>query len=124
MLGKLNLESKNYPEATRYFEQFIAKYKSEPLLLAASLAGIAVCYENQGQFAEAAAKYLEAVQAYPDGPAENDYLGSSVRAFLTAGDIEKARAELKILREKFKGTALTAQAERLFAEKGSTASGS
>ncbi len=29
LLGKVNFESKNYPEAIRYFEQFISKYGSD-----------------------------------------------------------------------------------------------
>ncbi len=124
MLGQLNLESRNYPEATRYFEQFASKYRDDKLMYAAALAGLGVCAENQGQYADAAAKYQQAAEAYPGGPSEGDYLASSMRSFLEAGDVEKARTQLAALKDKFKNTEIANRAERLFAEKGTTASGS
>ena len=124
MLGKINLETKNYSEATRYFEQFNSKYQSDKLLAAASLAGIAACDENQGQFAAAAAKYTEAVGFYADGPSQGDYLMSAMRCYLLGGDMEKAKSSLSVIKDKYKGTELALRAERFFAEKGSYTSGS
>ena len=124
MLGRLNLDSRNYPEATRFFEQYTSKYRDDKLMYAAALAGLGACAENQGQFPEAAAKYDRAAQAYPGGPSEGDFLTSSMRSYLMAGDTEKARAQLNLIQEKFKATELAQRAERLFAEKGTVASGS
>lgn len=123
-LARLNVDSKNYPEATRYYEQFISKFGDDKLMHAAALAGIAICQENQGQFAEAAATYAEASQAYPDGPSEGEYLLSGLRCSLLVGDVERARTGLAAIKDKFKGSDLASRAERLFAEKGSTTSGS
>ena len=47
-----------------------------------------------------------------------------MRSYLMAGDTEKARAQLNLIQEKFKATELAQRAERLFAEKGTVASGS
>ncbi|PWB76388.1 hypothetical protein C3F09_00005 [candidate division GN15 bacterium] len=124
MLGQLNLQSRNYPEATRYFEQYVSKYRDDKLTYAAALAGLGVCAENQGQYADAAAKYQQAADAYPGGPSEGDFLASAVRSFLEAGDVDKARAQLNVLKGKYRNSELTSSAERLFAEKGTTASGS
>lgn len=124
MLGRLNLDSRNYPEATRFFDQFTSKYRDDKLMYAAALAGLGACAENQGQFAEAAVKYDQAAQAYPGGPSEGDFLASAMRSYLMAGDTEKARAQLNIIKEKFKASELAQRAERLFAEKGTVASGS
>lgn len=124
MLGRLNLDSRNYPEATRFFEQYTSSYRDDKLMYAAALAGLGACAENQGQFADAAAKYQQAAEAYPEGPSEGDYLSSSMRAYLFAGDIEKARGQLAAIQAKFKTTELAQRAERLFAEKGTAAGGS
>jgi len=124
MLGRLNLESRNYPEAIRFFEQYASKYRGDKLMYAAALAGLGACAENQGQFGDAAAKYSQAAEAYPGGPSEGDYLTSSMRGYLLAGDMEKARTRLTTIREKFKTTELAQRAERLFAEKGTAAGGS
>jgi len=124
MLGRLNLDSRNYPEATRFFEQYSSKYREDKLMYAAAQAGLGACAENQGQFADAAAKYEQAAEAYPGGPSEGDYLASSMRAYLLAGDTEKARSRLLTIREKFKTAELAQRAERLFAEKGTATSGS
>jgi len=124
MLGRLNLDSRNYPEATRFFDQYTSKYREDKLMYAAALAGLGACAENQGQFAEAAAKYEQAAQAYPGGPSEGDFLTSAMRSFLLAGDTERARTQLKTIQEKFKASELAQRAERIFAEKGTAASGS
>jgi len=124
MLGQLNLDARNYSEATRFFDQYTSNYRDDKLMYAAALAGLAACAENQGQFADAAAKYEQAAEAYPNGPSEGDYLSSSMRAYLLAGDTEKARARLLTIRERFKASEIAQRAERLFAEKGTAASGS
>lgn len=124
MLGRLNLEARNYPEAVRFFEQFTAKYRDDKLMYSASLAGLGACSENQGQFAEAAAKYAQAAEVYPGGPSEGDYLVSAMRSDLLAGNTEKAKTALNTIRVKYKSTELAQRAERLFAEKGTVASGS
>jgi outer membrane protein assembly factor BamD (BamD/ComL family) len=124
LLGRINLETKNYPEAIRYFDDFVTKFKTDKFMCASALAGIAACYENQGKFSEAASKYTEAVQADPDGPAEEDYLVSSVRTYVMAGDTEKAKTSLNTIKDKYKGTEQYLQAQRFFSEKVGAASGS
>ncbi len=124
MLGRLNLEARNYPEAIRFFERYTSNYRDDKLMYAAAFAGLGACAENQGQFADAAAKYEQAAQTYPGGPSEGDYLTSSMRSYLLAGDTEKARSKLTTIKDKFKTADVAQRAERLFAEKGTTASGS
>ena len=124
LLGQLNLESRNYPEAIRFFEQFTSKYRDDKLMYAAALGGLGACAENQGQFADAATKYAQAAESYPGGPSEGDFLVSAMRSDLMAGNAKKAKATLTTIRAKFKQTELAQRAERLFAEKGTAASGS
>ncbi len=123
LLGKVNYESKNYPEAIRYFEQFISKYGSDNFQKSSALGGIAASLENQGQFAEAAAKYAEASAAWVGGPSEGEYLFGAMRCYLQVGEKEKAMTALTDLKARFPGTSLETRARRYYAEKDPTASG-
>ncbi len=124
MLGRINFEQKNFPEAVRYWDQYSQKYKDHKLNYASALAGIGAADENQGQFGPAAAKFTEALAAWPDGPSSGDYQMSAMRCYLEAGDTEKARTCLTDIKSKFKGTELEIKASRLFAEKSGGQTGS
>jgi len=117
LCGKINLEIRNYPEAVRYFEMYLSKYKNNALNRAAVLAGLGTCNEYDGKYQEAADKFNEAYHEYPDGPLAGDYLASSVRNYLAIKDFENARANLDIIEKDFKNTELASRTIRLFAEK-------
>jgi TolA-binding protein len=118
LLGKLNFESRNYPEAIRYFNLYLSRFKDNNMNRAASLAGIAASNENQGQYAVAAQKYAEAFDEYPDGPLSGDYQYSTMRCFLEAGDLVKAKEHFDRIKELYPGTNLVNRATRMYAEKG------
>jgi TolA-binding protein len=117
LLGNINLESRNYQEASRYFEMYLEQYTENKFHRAASLGGLATSLENQGQFAEAAAKFLEGVAADSTGPLVGDFRLSAMRNYLAVGEIEEARAQLTIIQTEFKDTELANRAARLFSEK-------
>ncbi|MFQ5453289.1 MAG: tetratricopeptide repeat protein [Candidatus Zixiibacteriota bacterium] len=120
LLGKVNLESKNYSEAIRYFEIYLDKYREDKMNRSAVYAGIASCYENQGKYLEAAQEFKAAYDEYPDGPLIGDYLISTMRNYLLVGEVEKARALLEKIKDLFSGTDLEARSIRLFFEKSRT----
>jgi len=117
MLGNINYEIRNYPEAVRYYEQYLSKYLDNKLYRSAALAGIASCLESQSKFREAAEKFVAAYDEYPDGPLVGDYQMSAMRNFLEVGEIDRAKTHLEIIKEKFGGTNLSKRAIRLFSEK-------
>ncbi|MCK4301828.1 MAG: tetratricopeptide repeat protein [candidate division Zixibacteria bacterium] len=117
LLGKVNLKIRNYPEAIRYFEMYLSRYRDDKLIRASALAGIAACHEDQADFAEAADKYAEAFEEYPDGPMSGDCQLSALRNYLEAGDTEDARFFYESLNKDFKGTGLANTATLLFMEK-------
>jgi TolA-binding protein len=117
LLGNINYQTKNYPEATRYYQMYLDKYKDSKLDRASALAGLASCQENQGNYADAAKQFDAAYNEYPDGPLAGDYNYSAMRDYLAAGDVEKARAKLDYIKKNFAGTQLEMRAERLFEEK-------
>ncbi len=116
-LGNINYETRNYPEAIRYWDIYISRFQDNPLYRSAALAGLASVYENQAQFSEAASHFGDAVAAFEDGPLEGDYLVSAMRNLLMAGEVEQARTQLGIIKEKYDKTELYKRAARLFSEK-------
>jgi TolA-binding protein len=117
LLGKLNLRLRNFEEATRFFEMYLSKYRDNHLTRAAALAGIASSYDDQGNFAEAAAKYQQAYDEFPDGPLSGDYLNSAMRNYLEIGEIDRARANLDTIKVRYEGSELVRRATRKFVEK-------
>jgi TolA-binding protein len=118
LLGKLNYEVRNYPEAMRFFEMYLSKYRSSKLDRAASLAGLAVCNENQSELETAMEKYLAAYNEYPDGPLAGDYELSVLRLALKTGDMASARVRLESIQGNYEGSELAKTAVRIFHELG------
>ncbi len=117
MLGNINYETRNYPEAIRYFELYLSKYHKSRFNRAAALAGIASSLENQGQYREAAEKFVAACDEYPNGPLIGDYQVSAMRNFLEVGEVDQAKTYLELITDEFEGTDLVDRAIRLFSEK-------
>ncbi len=124
LLGRLNYSQKNYAEATRYYTKYLDTFKADKYRRAGAIGGIAACLENQGQYAEAAAKFSEAVTEDPDGAMAGEHLLGAMRNYLAAGDVTNAKTRLDTLDAKLKGTDLALRADRLFAEKAPAQAGS
>jgi TolA-binding protein len=117
MLGKINLETRNYEEAKLHFNTYLEKYKNDKLIRPAAMLGLAVTYENQGQYAEAAAQFEKTIQEFPESPQLPELHLGAMRNHLLARQDAKAREHFEIISEKFKGTETANAAARLFYEK-------
>ncbi len=117
ILGNLNLATRNYDEAIRYYRIYLDDYGGNRLNRAATLAGIAAAWEDQGQYLEAAAGFVAAIEELPGGPLEADYQLGAVRNYLAGGNQDQARARMAELEDNHAGTDWARQASRLFAEK-------
>lgn len=117
MLGKINYSTRNYPEAIRYWELYLKNFPQDLLYRASALAGIGACYEDQGDYVQAAQQFSNAIDEFPDGPQVGDYAFNAMRNYLTTGDSEQALAFYERIREDFRGTVLARKADRTFAEK-------
>ena len=118
LLGRYNFDQKNYTESERFYELYAKNYKDRPLKRAAAIAGIAAILENKGDNSAAAAKFDEAVSAYPDGPESGDFQLGALRNYLAVGDHASAQARLKSIEESFPNTPVANRATMIFAEKG------
>lgn len=119
MLGNLNLQTRNYSEAIRYYQTYLNEFASEDADRAAAEAGIAAANEDQGLYAEAAQGFMKAIAAAPDGALAPDYQLGAMRNFLANGDLASAQARLDELLENQDGTDWAKQGQRMMAEKGS-----
>ena len=117
MLGKINLETMNFVESRKYFDQYLSKYSGDKLKRSAAIAGLAGCLEGEAKYSEAAAKYLDAVAEYPGGPQEEEFQLAAFRSFLEANEIDKATARLDELKKAFKGSGKVYRAEMMLAER-------
>lgn len=116
MLGRINYQTRNYQQAIDWWQKYTSEYRSDKFNLAAALAGIAACHEDQARYAEAAAKFEEAYGAFSDGPLAGDYLLGAMRSYLLQGEAESAYAKLKMISEEYAGTTVAQDATRLFYE--------
>ena len=91
-------ETKRYDDALRYFRDF----DSEGTFLGPNaLAAEAAILENKGQHAEAARLYVEAADESSSDLFSPGYLLSAARAYLAAGDAERARTVLDRIRDDY-----------------------
>jgi len=120
ILGNLNLSNRSYSEAARCYQMYLDDFTGTTLNRAACYAGLAAVQEDQADYAGAAANFLKAIDALPDGPLEPDYELGAIRNYLAAGDSEQARARLAILEEKHAGSEWTNRASLMIAEKSQT----
>lgn len=121
MLGKVNLQTRNYPEAIRYFEMYLQKYPKNLLNRASSYAGLGTAMENQGNFQEAAEVFEKGTLELPESPLQQSLRFGAMRNYLKVDNVEKARPHFEYITERFGGSETANRAARLFYEK-STAS--
>ncbi len=117
MLGKVNYELRNYVEAIRYYEMYLAKFQGRPFVRCAAHAGVGACYENQASFLQAADAFVRAYEEDPESPLAGNYLAAAMRNYLQVGDIDKAKVQLDLLEKDFGNTDVARTAIRLFSEK-------
>ena len=118
LLGRTYFQMNNWSEAIAAWENYLAKYKKNPMNRAAALAGIGAVNENQGTYATAAQKYIEAVEEFPEGPLVAEYRYGGMRAYLADGQEDQAREQLELIEEAApENSEIYRRAARYFASK-------
>ncbi len=122
MLGKVNLQTRNYSEAIRFFEMYLQKYSKNLLNRASSYTGLGTAMENQGNFLEAAEAFEKGTMELPESPLQQSLRFGAMRNYLKVDNVEKARPHFKYITENFEGTETANRASRLFYEKSAATS--
>ncbi len=122
MLGKANLQTRNYPEAIRFFELYLQKYQKNLLNRASSYSGLGAAMENQGNFQEAAEVFEKGTLELPESPLQQSLRFGAMRNYLKVDNVEKARPHFDYITENFEGSETANRAARLFYEKSTPSS--
>ena len=122
MLGKVNLQTRNYSEAIRFFEMYLQKYSKNLLNRASSYTGLGTAMENQGNFLEAAEAFEKGTMELSESPLQQSLRFGAMRNYLKVDNVEKARPHFKYITENFEGTETANRASRLFYEKSAATS--
>ncbi len=107
---------RDYGRAKATFQEFIKKYGDDPLLLASAQAGIAECDMESGEFEAAGDNFVQAVSLNPDGLLAPQYLFSAGRAYLKAGQKEKAKEVFSRLIDQYPDSEQASEAKQQLAE--------
>ncbi len=112
-LAKAYLAKKDYEQAEAYFRKYLDDYGDDPILKTAAAMGIAVVYDERGDFEKAAELYEEAAQMDKDSFKSNELLLAAARCYKLAGKKDEAARVLEDLLER-KPTGQVATEARLY----------
>lgn len=111
LLANIYFQQKKFDEAKNYFEKFVSAYSGSNILLASGYAGLAACYEVEGNWSEAADLYESAADIAPQFTESDNYFYLSAVCYKKAGDLEKARSLFEHLVSEAKSTSRAKDAE-------------
>jgi TolA-binding protein len=102
-----------YDDAQTNFEKFSG---GDKLMKASAAAGVGSCLEAKGKAADAAEYYEKAAGIVSSDMASPDYLTDAGRAYVKAGDKEKARSVFERLKKEYPNSAAGRDADRYLTE--------
>lgn len=108
--------AKDYATARTTFQRFMEEYSEDPLSLASAQAGIAECDMQNGAFGAAGDNFIKAVSLKPDGMLAPQYLLSAGRAYVKAGQKEKAKQVFQRLLDQYPDSKEAQRAKEQLAE--------
>lgn len=102
----------DYVNAKSEYDSYSGSNKQ---LIASAYAGIAACYEGDGDFANAAEYYLKAADVYEFNPLNADNLLNSGKNFIKSDDNKSAEIVLKRIQVDYTESAAAREVERYLA---------
>jgi tetratricopeptide (TPR) repeat protein len=96
-------------EAQRLYETYLEDYGDVDVLVFAAWSGVAACIESQGQFAQAAEKYVQYADRY-DGQQASLALMSASRCYALAGETAAQKKALRRIARAFPTSPVVAKA--------------
>ncbi len=100
-LAKAYYRQREFNEAETYFQRYLDKYGNNDDLVLASMAGVASCMEQRGEFAEASDQYFEAAKRDPQHFMATDLLFSAIRTAVEVPDRTRAMRAYDLLVEEY-----------------------
>ncbi len=94
-LGNLYFEKGKVKEAAAAFQEYLKRYKDDPILIYTAWNGIAACLEQEGKYSEAAQKYKSFADRHQNSPWAARALWDAARCFRLAGSPQEAKMALE-----------------------------
>lgn len=117
-LGNAYFSAKNFTEAKTAFENYLKGYKDDKYFVTSAMTGIAASLAGLGQFKDAADKYREAAEKYPDFNLAGEYYLEALDNYVKADEMESAKVILAKLTNDYRDTQYYMRGTRLAAEHG------
>jgi len=91
-LGTYYFQNEEYEQSEEQFSEYIDKYSGDMLSDYSAFNGLGGVYEQEEMFDKAAGIYEEYLKKYPKSPFNDTIRMSAARAYLNAGEKDKARS--------------------------------
>lgn len=89
-LAQMQFRQRTFDDARVNYQRYIDSYGDDPMLVAASWAGLGAVDDQAGFYAEAMEKFIKAVDADKTGFSAAEYLRRAIRSAVDANDSAKA----------------------------------
>ena len=100
-LAQLQFRQRSFDDARVNYQRYIDDYGNDPMLVAASWAGLGAVDEQAGFYAEALEKFTKAVDSDKKGFAAADFLRRAIRCAISANDSAKALTLYETIQKDF-----------------------
>ncbi|KAA3616043.1 MAG: hypothetical protein DWQ05_09810 [Calditrichaeota bacterium] len=115
-LGKAYGAKNDYVNQEKYFQIYLDDYNDDDLLSVAAMRGLAVSYDERGDFAKAAQVYADAVDKFQDGYNAPQFLLDAAKCYLLADNLDAAKKCLEKIVVDYEKSPSLSEAKRLLAE--------
>ncbi|RMD91761.1 MAG: outer membrane protein assembly factor BamD [Calditrichaeota bacterium] len=115
-LAKAYMAKKQYDLAEQNFKKYLDDYGDDPILSVSAAIGVAVTYDERGNYQKAAELYEQAAQKYKKSFKAPEMLLSAARCYKLAGKIEDARRVLNLLLKEHADSQYATDAKLFLAE--------
>jgi TolA-binding protein len=107
---------KNYPEAKTAFEDYLSKYGSDIYFETSAMAGIAASMAGNGDIKDAADKYREIAEKYPDFKLAGEFYLKAMLHYIKSDNLESAKVMYAKISKDFENTRYYQEGTRLAGE--------
>lgn len=105
-----------YENAIKYFQKYLEDYADDPILTNAAYSGVGACFEQQGNFLEAAQSYEKGAKKFPNHYNAPQQLIDAARCYKLANRIVDARKCYETMIAKYPDSGFKNDAELLLAK--------
>jgi len=116
LLAYTYFQKGGYENAITYFRKYLDDYADDPILASAAYSGMGACFEQQGNFLEAAQTYEKGAKSFADQYNAPQQLMDAGRCYTLENRIANARNCYEMIVEKYPDSSFKNDAELFLAK--------